>query len=119
MTIYTPDIESRFGPKYRIIADAICDDIRDNRLNAGTKLPTHRDLAYRLGVTVGTITRAYAELQRRGIAGGRVGSGTYVLDPQETRRTFRSPSTSIVRHWRATTIVFPWPTPRTAPSIWR
>lgn len=91
MTIYTPDIESRFGPKYRIIADAICDDIRDNRLNAGTKLPTHRDLAYRLGVTVGTITRAYAELQRRGIAGGRVGSGTYVLDPQETRRTFRSP----------------------------
>ena len=91
MTIYTPEIEGRAGPKYRIIADAISDDIRDQTLSAGTKLPTHRDLAYRLGVTVGTITRAYSELQRRGVAGGRVGSGTYVIDPSMERRVFPTP----------------------------
>ncbi|MEG3618482.1 PLP-dependent aminotransferase family protein [Magnetovibrio sp. PR-2] len=91
MTIYSPSIEGRIGPKYRIIADAISDDIHANVLEAGTKLPTHRDLAYRLGVTVGTITRAYAELQRRGVAGGRVGSGTFVIDQSELRRVFPNP----------------------------
>lgn len=91
MTIYSPNLDGRIGPKYRAIADAICEDITDGTLAAGVKLPTHRDLAYRLGVTVGTITRAYAELQRRGMAGGRVGSGTYVIDPAQERRVFPIP----------------------------
>jgi len=86
MTMYIPHIENRTGPKYRIIADAIVEDIRDKTIAPGTKLPTHRDLAYRLGVTVGTITRAYSELQRRGVAGAQVGSGTYVLDHIMDRR---------------------------------
>ncbi len=80
MTIYTPHIEGRPNPKYRAIADTICEDIRRGALTPGTKLPTHRELAYRLGMTVGTVTRAYQELNRRGVAGGRVGNGTYVLD---------------------------------------
>jgi len=88
MTIYTPRINDRHGPKYRVIADAIRDDIRNKNLVAGTKLPTHRDLAYRLGVTVGTVTRAYAELQRSGVAGGKVGSGTYILDHLSERQMF-------------------------------
>ena len=91
MTIYTPNLDGRLGPKYRIIADAMIDDIQGGQLSPGTKLPTHRDLAYRIGVTVGTITRAYAELQRRGFAGGRVGSGTYVIDPSRERRVFPTP----------------------------
>jgi len=86
--MYTPHIEDRNGPKYRAIADAVSDDIRDKVLSVGAKLPTHRDLAYRLGVTVGTVTRAYSELQRRGVAGGRVGSGTYVLDQMQARQVF-------------------------------
>jgi len=91
MTIYTPNLDGRIGPKYRVIADAVNDDIHDGTLTAGTKLPTHRDLAYRLSVTVGTITRAYAELQRRGLAGGKVGSGTYVIDLAQERRVFPTP----------------------------
>jgi len=85
MTIYTPLIEGRAGPKYRIIADAIGDDIQGGALTVGAKLPTHRDLAYRLGVTVGTVTRAYAELHHRGYTGGKVGSGTYVANPEQHR----------------------------------
>ena len=88
MTMYTPHIKDRHGPKYRAIADAISNDIRDKVLPVGAKLPTHRGLAYRLGVTVGTVTRAYSELQRRGVAGGRVGSGTYVLDQIRARQVF-------------------------------
>ena len=48
------------------------------RLAAGAQLPTHRDLADRLGVTVGTVSRAYAEAARRGLIAGEVGRGTFV-----------------------------------------
>ena len=88
MTIYSPNTKDRTGPKYKIIADAITDDIHDGLLAPGVKLPTHRDLAYRLGVTVGTVTRAYAELHRRSVADARVGSGTYVLDIARQAQVF-------------------------------
>jgi DNA-binding transcriptional MocR family regulator len=78
MTVWTPDIDARQGPRYRAIADALADDVRAGRLPPGARLPTHRELAYRLGVTTGTITRAYAEAERRGLIGGEVGRGTYV-----------------------------------------
>lgn len=96
MTIYTPNLEGRTGPKYRIIAEAMADDMRRGVLLPGTKLPTHRDLAYRVGVTVGTITRVYQELQRRGFTGGRVGSGTYVLSPAKTRPVFQEPPSPLL-----------------------
>lgn len=86
MTNWTPDLADRKGPRYRAIADALADDIATGRLPAGARLPTHRDLAYQLGVTVGTITRAYAEAEKRGLIGGEVGRGTFVqgqrLTPQ-------------------------------------
>ncbi|MCW2236603.1 aminotransferase-like domain-containing protein [Azospirillum canadense] len=78
MTDWTPDLSGRQGPRYRAIADALADDVAGGRLPAGTRLPTHRDLAYTLGVTVGTITRAYAEAEKRGLIGGEVGRGTFV-----------------------------------------
>jgi DNA-binding transcriptional MocR family regulator len=77
-TVWVPELNGRGGPRYRAIADALADDIASGRLPAGTQLPTHRDLAFRLGVTVGTVTRAYAEAERRGLAGGEVGRGTFV-----------------------------------------
>lgn len=75
---WLPDLSRRRGPRYRAIAEAIDADILAGRLPPGAQLPTHRDLAYRLGVTVGTVTRAYAEAERRGLVGGEVGRGTYV-----------------------------------------
>ena len=38
-------------------------------------------LSWRLGVTVGTISRAYTEAKRQGLVRGKVGRGTYVLRP--------------------------------------
>ena len=78
MTNWQPDLALRSGPRYRAIAEALADDVRAGTLPAGTRLPTHRDLAWRLRVTVGTVSRAYAEAERRGLISGEVGRGTFV-----------------------------------------
>ena len=78
MTLWTPDLAKHKGPRYRAIADALADDVRAGRLKDGTRLPTHRDLAGTLRVTVGTVSRAYAEAERRGLIRGEVGRGTFV-----------------------------------------
>src|SRR6266508_5980969 len=78
MTMWLPNLESRRGPKYRAIADAIDEDVQNGALRAGTRLPPHRDLADHLGVTVTTITRAYTEAARRGLISGHVGRGTFI-----------------------------------------
>src|SRR4029453_1223550 len=78
MTMWLPNLESRKGPVYRAIADAIDEDVQSGSLRAGARLPPHRDLADHLGVTVTTITRAYTEAARRGLISGHVGSGTFI-----------------------------------------
>jgi len=81
MTSWRPDLARRRGPRYRAIAEALAEDIGRGVLSAGTRLPTHRDLAWRLKVTVGTVSRAYAEAERRGLIAGEVGRGTFVRAP--------------------------------------
>ena len=78
MTMWMPDLQSRSGPKYLAIADAIAADIARGALPPGAKLPPQRNLAYDIGVTLGTVTRGYAEAGRRGLVGGEVGRGTFV-----------------------------------------
>lgn len=82
MTIWSPDITLRSGARYRAIADALAEDLGRGKLLPGQRLPTHRDLAARLNLTVGTISRAYAEAERRGLVRGEVGRGTFVCDPE-------------------------------------
>ena len=84
MTIWHPEISNLPGPRYLAIAEALASDVRNGKLAPGDRLPTHRDLAFRLGVTVGTVSRAYAEAERRGLIGGEVGRGTFVR--QDARR---------------------------------
>ncbi|ROQ22485.1 PLP-dependent aminotransferase family protein [Gallaecimonas pentaromativorans] len=78
VTIWTPDLSPFSGPKYLMLADAIAAAIARGELEAGARLPPQRQLADKLGVTVGTVTRAYDEGRRRGQLEARVGSGTYV-----------------------------------------
>src|SRR5262245_31879891 len=77
VTMWLPDLASRRGPLYQAIVEALADDTSRGVLAAGQRLPTHRELADRLGVTVGTVTRAYAEAARRGLVSGEVGRGTF------------------------------------------
>jgi DNA-binding transcriptional MocR family regulator len=81
MTIWQPDLTRFAGPRYRAIAEALAADLRDGRLRPGDRLPTHRDLAWQLRVTVGTVSRAYAEAARRGLVDGEVGRGTFIRAP--------------------------------------
>ena len=85
--MWLPNLESRKGPVYRAIADAIDEDVQSGALRAGSKLPPHRDLADHLGVTVTTITRAYAEASRRGLTSGYVGRGTFIRGNEAEERS--------------------------------
>ncbi|HEX2478738.1 MAG TPA: PLP-dependent aminotransferase family protein [Geminicoccaceae bacterium] len=80
MTMWAPGLAGRPGPRYRALVEALAQDIGDGRLPAGTRLPPQRELAYRLGVTVGTVSRAYALAAQRGLVSGEVGRGTFVRD---------------------------------------
>lgn len=85
MTTWKPNLEKHRGPFYVALADALADDVRTGRVAIGTRLPTHRDLARALGVTVGTVTRGYAEAARRGLLSGEVGRGTFVAARDASR----------------------------------
>lgn len=106
MTNWLPEISEGTGPIYVRIADGIESAVDTGALPIGGKLPPQRDLAYDLGVTIGTISRAYALARERGLVSGEVGRGTYVLPksadgerdaaglrnvPDGTRETLRTP----------------------------
>ena len=57
MTMWLPKLETRRGPVYRAIADALDEDVQNGALRAGMRLPPHRDLADHLGVTVTTMNQ--------------------------------------------------------------
>ncbi|TKC82986.1 PLP-dependent aminotransferase family protein [Trinickia terrae] len=94
MTAWLPKLETGSDPKYQVIARAFAQAILNGQLPAGEKLPPHRSLASELRVTTGTISRAYAELERQGLANARVGDGTYVA---QARAREAAPAPSIAR----------------------
>lgn len=65
-------------PLYREIEASFVRRIESGDLAPGERLPTHRELAHRLGVALGTVTRAYRELEAKGWVLGEVGRGTFV-----------------------------------------
>lgn len=73
------------------IADALAAQIAGEELRAGAKLPTQEALARRFGASRHAVRRAIDLLERRGLLGGRQGSGTYVrgrmIDYQIAART--------------------------------
>ncbi len=52
-------------PLYIAIANQLAADVASGKLEPYARLPTHRDLAWTLGCTIGTITRAYFVLLDR------------------------------------------------------
>ncbi|UYN98608.1 MAG: PLP-dependent aminotransferase family protein [Devosia sp.] len=89
MTIWPPKRQDLRRPTYRSLADSVVSAVRAGELRSGDRLPTHRQLAYDLGVSVQTVSRAYEDLIRRGIIAGEVGRGTYVRAvPEETRTPY-------------------------------
>ncbi len=83
MIIQRSDIDriaaERGLPLFKAVAEALAGAIAEGRLKPGDRLPTHRALAYDLGVTISTVTEAYREAARRRLVAGEVGRGTFVL----------------------------------------
>lgn len=77
MTRAAPEPSSR-PTKYEAIANDLANAIVSGQYAPGEKLPPHRVMAKRLGVTAGTVSRAYASLERRALVLARIGDGTYV-----------------------------------------
>ena len=73
------------GPLYRQIIDGLKRDISEGRLPAGTPLPSFRQLAEQLMVSLITVKRAYEELEREGIIYRRQGLGTFVAENGDDR----------------------------------
>jgi DNA-binding transcriptional regulator YhcF (GntR family) len=74
-------------PLFDQLRTQIIDGIRDGRLAAGTRLPTVRALAGRLGLAVNTVARTYRELETAGMVETRGRAGTFVcgVDPGDAR----------------------------------
>lgn len=77
---WTPWLADAQGPISERIANALAEDIANGVVAGGARLPPHRDLAYRLGVGLGTATKAYATLERRGFVESVRGRGMFVID---------------------------------------
>ena len=75
-----PDFRDRDLALHERLAAALISSIDDGTFKPGERLPTHRSLAERFGVSIGTVTRAVDALSDRGLVRGEVGRGTFVLD---------------------------------------
>lgn len=68
-------------PKFIQISELIIRDIDAGRLIDGEKLPPERDMARTFGTSIGTLRKALAELQKKGLLHRVQGSGNYVQRP--------------------------------------
>jgi len=68
------------GALYQQIVDRLKREISEGRLKPGAALPSFRQLAEDLLVSVITVKRAYEELERGGIIFRRQGLGTFVAE---------------------------------------
>jgi DNA-binding transcriptional MocR family regulator len=92
--MWIPTVLDANKPRYVALSDTIAQAIESGILTAGEKLPTHRWLADRLGVTVGTVSRAYQEAERLGLVQAKVGSGTFVYQAEDNADGFSMLDTS-------------------------
>ena len=72
-------IDARSGvPFYRQIIDQVLLGIAAGQLHPGARLPTVRQLAIDLKVNPNTVSRAYRELEIRGVVNTQRGTGTFI-----------------------------------------
>lgn len=75
---WMPKLSDAEGPFYFAFVRALESDVDSGVLKPGTRLLPQRDMANLLGISVGTVSRAYAEAEARGLISGEVGRGTFV-----------------------------------------
>lgn len=91
MSSWTPGPFDPSLPLYLALAQSIRDAVASGTLSTGDPLPPHRTLSRRLGVTAGTVSRAYNLAASWGLVESRVGRGTRIRDPGKSDRRLRYP----------------------------
>jgi DNA-binding transcriptional MocR family regulator len=76
--VWIPRIAEGTGSAYLGIVEALASDLASGAVLRGARLLPQREMAERLGLSVGTVAKAYAEAARRGLISGEVGRGTFV-----------------------------------------
>lgn len=79
-------------PRFLQIVELLVRDIAAGRLADGARLPPEREMAAELGVALGTLRKALAEIEARGLLRRVQGSGNYVRalsDPSSIYALFR------------------------------
>ena len=79
-------------PLYQQIAELLIRDIAAGRLADGVRLPPEREMAAELGIAVGTLRKALAELDAKGLLERVQGSGNYIrhqAEPESVYALFR------------------------------
>jgi GntR family transcriptional regulator len=71
-------------PYYRQIVDQVAALVRSGQLPPQTRLPSYRELAPQLLVSLITVRRAYADLEAAGLIVLRQGQGAFVAEEIET-----------------------------------
>lgn len=73
-------IDTRSGvATYLQLVQQVQHALRLGLLRPGDQLPTVRDVVAKLAINPNTVLKAYRELERDGLIGGRPGQGTFVL----------------------------------------
>lgn len=75
---WSPRLAPSGAPVSQRLIAALAEDITDGGVPSGARLPAHRVLAAELGISTGTVTKAYAALERRGLVRGSRGRGVFV-----------------------------------------
>ncbi|WP_415926871.1 GntR family transcriptional regulator [Mesorhizobium salmacidum] len=74
------------GYRYRALAEAIRAAVRSGELAPGERLLSHRHMAWKAGVTIATVARAYQIAGEWGVVYSKVGHGTRVREAADSRR---------------------------------
>jgi GntR family transcriptional regulator len=67
-------------PVYRQLIDQVQSGIAAGALTAGEQLPTVRQVAVDLAINPNTVSRAYREMEIRGLLDTEQGTGTFIAD---------------------------------------
>ena len=67
-------------PVYRQLMDQVQGALAAERLKSGDQLPTIRQVAVDLAINPNTVTRAYREMEIRGLLETQQGTGTFIAE---------------------------------------
>jgi GntR family transcriptional regulator len=80
-----PSIQFRLDPRsgvapYRQLIEQVRQGVELGRLRGGDQLPSVREVVTQVTINPNTVHRAYRELEHLGLAEGRLGLGTFIID---------------------------------------